>query len=314
MARILAVALNPAIDISCDAENVQPTHKIRTFNEKHYAGGGGTNVARVIAELGGTPELLFLSGGATGALLEDFLEKLPIRRHRIMVSCSVRVAFMVHEMQTGFEYRFVPEGSEVRPEELTPIFDFLEKCDADYIVASGSLPRGVPSNTYARMADFAVRKGARFILDTSGEALTTALSKSNVFLVKPSLGELERHVGERLDEDGARKAAVDLVRRGSAQHVAVTMGMEGALLASADGVLRVPSRHVTVRSAVGAGDSFVGAMVFALAEGKPIEDAFRLGVAAGAAAVMTSGTELCRREDVLALYQVDITDWKTGPD
>ena len=126
--------------------------------------------------------------------------------------------------------------------------------------------------------------------------------------LSPSLGELETLVGDKLDEEGAQAAAMDLVRRGAARHVAVTMGREGALLASADGVLRVPARHVKVRSAVGAGDSFTGAMTYWLAAGNSIEDSFRFGVAAGAAAAMTPGTELCRRKDVLALYAAGSSD------
>lgn len=74
MAKTLCIALNPTIDISCDAERVQSMHKIRTANQRHDPGGGGVNVARVIAELGGAPELAYLSGGATGVLLGEFLE------------------------------------------------------------------------------------------------------------------------------------------------------------------------------------------------------------------------------------------------
>lgn len=302
MARILAVALNPTIDVSFDAEEVQPTHKIRTFNEKHNPGGGGVNVARVILTLGGAPELLFLSGGATGALLEDFLGRIDVRRHRIAIEQATRVAFMVHEMRNGQEYRFVPEGPEVSSEELAPILECVERFDGDYIVASGSLPRGVPADVYARMAAIADGKNIRFVLDSSGKSLSTTLAESRVFLVKPSLGELEKLVGARLDADSARDAAMDLVRRGSARHVAVTLGSEGAVLANADGVIRLPAPRVEVSSAVGAGDSFVGAMTHALSTGYSIEDAFRFGVAAGAASAMTPGTELCRREDVLALY------------
>ena len=128
------------------------------------------------------------------------------------------------------------------------------------------------------------------------------MEKSRVFLVKPSLGELEKLVGRKLDENGARQAAADIVARGAAEIVAVTMGADGALLATSSGVLRVPAIPVRVRSAVGAGDSFLGAMVWALSQGKATEEAFRFGVAAGAAKVMTPGTKLCKRSDVLDLF------------
>jgi 6-phosphofructokinase 2 len=132
--------------------------------------------------------------------------------------------------------------------------------------------------------------------------LQATLEKSRVFLVKPSLGELEKLVGRKLDENGARQAAADIVARGAAEIVAVTMGADGALLATSSGVLRVPAIPVRVRSAVGAGDSFLGAMVWALSQGKAPEEAFRFGIAAGAAKVMTPGTKPCKRSDVLDLF------------
>ncbi len=305
MSKILSIALNPAIDISSDADKVRHTHKTRTHNQRQHAGGGGINVARVIVELGGNCELLYLLGGATGTLLEAMLKPLGIRQHTFPIHDPVRVAYNVRELSTNLEYRFVPEGPQVTEAELAPVFDLLENTDADYVVASGSLPRGVADGTYARMAEIATRKKARLILDTSGEALHETLSKAKVFLVKPSLGELASFVGQAIDHDNAGSAAQAIVRSGAADYIAVTLGGDGAILVGADTIQRVPAIDVPVQSAVGAGDSFVAAMTWSLAEGHEIGEAFRFGLAAGAAAVMTSGTELCRRADVLALYEAN---------
>ena len=305
MSKILSIALNPAIDISSDADKVRHTHKTRTHNQRQHAGGGGINVARVIVELGGDCDLLYLSGGATGTLLQAMLQPLGIRQHAFPIHDPVRVAYNVRELSTNLEYRFVPEGPQVTEAELAPVFALLENTDADYIVASGSLPRGVGDDTYARMAEIAAAKKARLILDTSGEALQETLSKAKVFLVKPSLGELASFVGQKIDHDNAGSAAQAVVRSGAAEYMAVTLGGDGAILVGADTIQRVPAIEVPVQSAVGAGDSFVAAMTWSLAEGHDIGEAFRFGLAAGAAAVMTSGTELCRRADVLSLYEAN---------
>ncbi|MCM2397970.1 1-phosphofructokinase family hexose kinase [Rhizobium sp. S95] len=302
MSKILSIALNPAIDISSDADEVRHTHKTRTHNQRQHAGGGGINVARIIVELGGHCELLYLSGGATGELLETMLRPLGIRQHVMKIHDPVRVAYNVHELSTNLEYRFVPEGPLVSEAELAPVFDLLETTDADYVVASGSLPRGVPMDTYLRMAEIAQRKGQRFVLDTSGDALRETLASCHVFLVKPSLGELEGLVGRKLDHESVGPAAQEVIHRGAAQYIAVTLGADGAVLVSSDSITRVPAIKVTVQSAVGAGDSFVAGMTWSLSKGRDIVDAFRLGMAAGAAAVMTSGTELCRQKDILSLY------------
>ena len=302
MAAILTVTLNPTVDMSSEADLVRPTHKVRTFNERYDAGGGGINVARVVTTLGGEAEALFLAGGVTGALLDDLLARDRIRRRKFPINAPTRISFAVYERETSQEYRFVPSGPMVEPQELEGCLEFLRADRSPYVVASGSLPRGVPADSLAEMADIAAARGARFVLDSSGDGLRVTLDRSRVFLVKPSRGELEYLVGHELDEQGIREAAADLVRRGKATFVAVTMGAEGALLASAEHLIRVPALHVPVRSAVGAGDSFLAAMTFALSEGRRPEDALRFGLAAGAAAVLTPGTQLCRREDVLRLY------------
>jgi 6-phosphofructokinase 2 len=303
MVRVLAIALNPTIDVTCDADHVRPTLKTRTHNQRHYAGGGGTNVARVIAELGGSPELAYLAGGTTGPVFDNCLSEYRIKTHRFAIAGSTRIALMVHETQTGFEYRFVPEGPVVEPAELEPVMKFVEEFDGEFVVASGSLPEGVPADTYSQMADSVGRRGGKFVLDTSGDALRASMEHSKVFLLKPSKSELEKLVGERLDDFSACDAAASLVKRGAADNVAISMGKMGAILVNSNGILRAPPIHVREQSAVGAGDSFVGAMVWRLMQGADMEDSFRFGVAAGSAAVMTSGTELCRREDVFRLYE-----------
>ena len=200
-------------------------------------------------------------------------------------------------------FRFTPEGPEILEEEWRTCLEQLTMLDFDYLVASGSLPRGVPEDFYRNVAKVASTKGAKFVLDTSGPALKAALGYG-IHLAKPSRGELESLTGQDLkDPDALVSAAQDLVVSGTIEHLVVTMGHEGALLVSAAEVKRLRAPEVEVKSAVGAGDSFVGAMTLGLALGRPLDEAFALGVAAGTATVTTIGTELCQREVVEALYE-----------
>jgi len=308
MQTILCISLNPAIDVSSDANEIKPTVKIRTFNQIHHPGGCGVNVARVMATLGGRPDLVYLAGGATGALLSDSLDSLPIIQHRVAASAATRISYTVHDVGQGLEYRFVPESAIVTLDELDAVLEIVERLPFDYMVASGSLPKGVPDDIYAKLASAAARKGARIILDSSGTALKKALEAGGIYLAKPNLAELEQLVGRRLDRDSAREEAVKLVRAGKAENIVVSMGDAGALLANEKVVIDVPALQLTVRSSVGAGDSFVGAITFALASGIEVAEAFHFAVAAGSAAVMTPGTELCHREDVLQLYRQSVEE------
>ena len=264
---ILTITLNPTIDVSGDADTVRPTHKTRVSGTRYEPGGGGINVARVIKALGGDAEALYLAGGEMGNFLGRLLDGEGIRRHAFATAGQTRIAFMVRERSTGLEYRFVPQGSAVTAEEITACLDNLPAAPGGFIVASGSLPAGAPQTTYARIAKLATERGSRFVLDTSGHALQATLDIARPYLVKPSRSELEQFAGHDLDDHELTDYAQSLVKDGRAEHVAVTLGADGAILAGPEGVIRLPAIHVRVRSAVGAGDSFVGAIVWALAQG-----------------------------------------------
>lgn len=299
---IVTLTLNPCIDQSSEAELVRPTRKIRTRGQRLEPGGGGVNVARAIAELGGRALPVYLRGGATGAVLDGLLAEHGFETRAVPVAGQTRISHAVFERATGLEYRFVPEGPEVTDAELAACLDTLEALDFDWLVASGSLPDGLPEDSYARVARLAEAKGARFVLDTSGPALAAALAQPGIHLIKPSLGEFRALTGQPLESDAEiREAAATLRRERRIELVAVTLGHGGALMAGPDGMLRLQPPRLEVRSATGAGDSFLGAMVFALAEGRPPADAFRLATGAGAAAVLTPGTELFHRADALRL-------------
>ncbi len=302
MKPIITLTLNPTIDGSASADVIQPIRKIRTTDERYHPGGGGINVARVIEELGGKACALYLAGGATGAILDDLLRSTGIAAERIAIKGYTRIAHTVFERSSGHEFRFVPEGPEVSAEEWDVCLSVLETFDFDYVVASGSLPRGLHANAYTQVADSAARKGARFILDTSGLALRSALD-NGVFLIKPNLRELEELAGHALPDTKVQiLAARSLIEAKSTQIVALTLGSEGALLVSPDEAWCSAVPPVVAQSAVGAGDSFVAGITLALAQGKPLREVLASGVAAGTAAVLSPGAELSRAEDVTHLY------------
>ena len=302
-AEVVTLTLNPAIDISSDADEVRPTQKTRIFNQQIEAGGGGINVAKMIAEFGVPVRAIYLAGGATGGALNEILAGFQIERECVPIEGDTRMSLAVKESATGIEYRFVPEGPEVREAEWRAALERSSSADCAYFVASGSLPRGVPADIYARLSRALKGTKARFVLDTSGAELRAAVEEGGIFLLKPSDRELRELVGRDLDDDGLAAAAGDIVARGKAEHVAVTMGAQGAILAARDVIYRLPAVPVETRSALGSGDSFVGAMTYAFSSGLDAAEAFRLGVAAGAAAAAAKGARLCSAAEVRALLE-----------
>jgi 6-phosphofructokinase 2 len=300
---IVTLTLNPTIDLAFQSNEIRPIRKNRTVEQRIDAGGGGINVARVLRELGAEAYAIYLAGGATGLVLNELVAKLDVPRKRIDIAGSTRISFTVFEEISGLEYRFVSEGAALLEAEWQSALSELNASDADYVVASGSLPPGVPVDYYARLAHVVRSKGARLILDTSGPALQAAISAGGIYFAKPSLGEFEFLTHRKIEsEEELAEAATSLIANGSVENLAVTMGRDGALLAHRSGTLRLRGPKVKALSAVGAGDSFVAGMTFALARRENVEDAFMLGMAAGAAAVLTHGNQLCRREDVERLH------------
>ena len=299
--RIVTLTVNPAIDISSEADVVRHTRKTRTFNEAIEPGGGGINVARVLHGLGANVCALFLGGGMTGRVLDDLMARAGIERRMIAIDDDSRISLTIVERSTGNEFRFVPEGPEVTPAELESALEAATSLPYDYFVASGSLPPGIPDDFYARLGAKVTAQGARFVLDTSGGPLKAALDAGGIFLVKPSRGEFENLAGRKLSADELATEAQKLVAAGKVDTVAITLGRDGAVLATDSGTTISPAIPVEACSAVGAGDSFLAGMVYGFALGRGAEQAFRVGLAGGAAAVLSSGSDLARPDDLRRL-------------
>ncbi|MBX6376800.1 MAG: 1-phosphofructokinase family hexose kinase, partial [Acetobacteraceae bacterium] len=193
--RLVTLTLNPAVDLACEAEAVRPVRKIRTTGETYDAGGGGVNVSRVAHELGGATLAVVTTGGVAGRFLEELLDEAGVPRRSVPIRGRTRIAMVVHDRASGLEYRFIPEGPELQEAEWRAALAAVAEEPGDWLVLSGSLPRRVPEDFYARALREARDRGRRVVLDTSGAALRAALAVGGVELVKPSLGEFEALLG-----------------------------------------------------------------------------------------------------------------------
>jgi 6-phosphofructokinase 2 len=173
----------------------------------------------------------------------------------------------------------------------------------DYIIGSGSLAPGVPEDFYARLAEVAAELEARFVLNTSGKALTLAVEKG-VYLLKLTVRTLQELTGQAIEDEKAQEqATMQFIANGPSKIVVVSLGKAGAVIASEKGTERWRAPSVSEKSEVGAGDSMLAGLVLKLAGNEPLRKAVCFGIAAGTAAVMTPGAELCRLEDVEELYE-----------
>ncbi len=302
---IVTLTMNPTIDTSVAVAHIVPERKLRCKPPLHEPGGGGVNVSRAIRKLGGSSVTVYPVGGPTGDLLQHLLEQEGLTLQRILIKEWTRENFVALEESTSQQFRFVMPGPRLAETEWQACLDSVAALDPapGYIVASGSLPPGVPSDFYARVARLGRELGSRVIVDTPGEPLLAAV-REGVYLVKPNLTELGALAEQELkDEAQQEQAVVNLVQGGQCEAVVLSLGAAGALFVSSAGCERMRAPTVPIQSKVGAGDSMVAGMVLSLARGMELREAVRFGIATGAAAVMTPGTELCRRADAEQLYR-----------
>jgi 6-phosphofructokinase 2 len=246
------------------------------------------------------------AGGPNGETLEQLLQEEGLNYQRILIKNWMRESWMVLEEETGRQYRISFAGPKLETVEWQQCLNTITglEPEPDYIVASGSLPPGVPDDFFARLTRWAQQIGGRFILDTSTRAALQAATKEGVYLIKPNLREFRELVSSELEEEAEQEAkAMELVKTDQSKVVVVSLGAAGVILATKDGCERLRAPTVSIRSKVGAGDSTVAGIVLALARGKALRKAVQFGIAAGAAAVMTPGSNLCRREDTERLYE-----------
>lgn len=302
---ILTVTINPALDKSTSLDKMIAEKKLRCSAPVIEAGGGGINVSKAVHELEGETLALFPAGGANGALLQHLLKERGIPYKAVPVIAETRENITVTELSKNAQYRFVMPGGALTPAEVD---QFLSEVIAfqpapHIIVASGSLPPGVPGGFFASIAKIAREKAARLIVDTSGNPLQRA-AEEGVYLLKPNLSELCSLVGkDYLQLDEVADAARQVISMGYCEVLVVSMGPAGALLISKDQTERVPAPVVKKLSTVGAGDSMVAGIAYMLERNRPLAEVIRFGVACGTAATMSPGTGLFKKADVYRLYE-----------
>ena len=300
---IVTLTVNPALDKSAHFKGLVPEQKIRCDAPRFDAGGGGINASKAIARLEGESFCVFTSGGPIGSMLEDLVKNESIAFQSIKTNNWTRESFVAVDDNTNSQYRFGFPGSEISEEEKNNIFQTIQELKPKFLVLSGSLNEGLPTNFYQHIADLAKKSGAKVIVDTSGEALQKVL-ETGVYLIKPNVGELAKLIGvERLEMDEVVHAAQKLIEKGSAEIVVVSLGPQGAVLVTATQTEFVPAPNVVKKSTVGAGDSMVGAMVWALSQNKSLKEVVQWGVACGSAATMNEGTQLFKLEDAKRLFE-----------
>jgi len=299
---IYTITLNPALDHFLDVERLRVDDANRVRSECLYAGGKGIDVSRAIRRLGGDSMALGFIGGHNGRVMVEMLKEEGVTTYFTPIAQETRRDIVVCTTTGARQTMLNARGPVISADEWKAFLvhlDLLDLRDA-YVVVGGSLPRGLPVNAYEQIVRLAQGRGAKAVLDADGPCFKAGL-RARPFAIKPNVKELGRLTGRLLRTERQILAAATALNRGGVDVVIVSRGRRGLLVVSRSGSYRAVPPPVRVKSTVGAGDSTVAGFVFHHAAGKSLEDCVRFATAAGTAATLAPGNQLCRPSDVQRL-------------
>jgi 6-phosphofructokinase 2 len=297
---VLTLTMNPAVDLCWEIGHLADSGKNRARVRSVAAGGGGINVARGVARWGGRATAVHTAGQEVGGHLNRLLDQEGIDHIAVEIEGETRESLVLFETESRHSHHIVPPGPYLNNVEGRRCLEVLEQAfgTCPYVVASGSLPGGLPADFYVAVARRVKEAGRRLVLDTSGPALREALTEG-VFLLRCNRTEAAALIGRAVRSfDDARAVNEQLLASGAAEITVIALGELGALCSTRRGhtELHAPPLPGEPISDAGAGDGMVAALTARLTAGDDPVSACALGVAVAAASVLTPGTEPFDRE------------------
>jgi 1-phosphofructokinase family hexose kinase len=300
---IYTLTLNPAVDRELTVSAMEFDSVLRASESRVDFGGKGFNVSRLLKGMNEASTAVGFLGGNAGELLQKGLQSLGIGTDFVWVSeetrTNVSIVTQLHDHYLKVNEKG-PLVDEAKQKELLTRIDTLAR-PGDWWVLAGSLPPGVTNDIYARVIQVLNKHDARAILDTSGESLKLGCAEKP-FLVKPNAEEAHALTGLPMSSPSEIAAGALEIRRMGAQNVVVSMGKAGALLHTVDGTWLTHTPKIQEKNPIGAGDSMVGGLVWALTQGISLKESLGWGVASGAATASLPGTEVGSRPLIEQLY------------
>lgn len=289
---IYTVTLNPAIDKTVQIPSFTAGAVNRISSLREDAGGKGINVSKCLKALGTVSTAAMILAGEAGRHLAELVKAEGLSALSVDAAGQTRTNLKIVDEVRGENTDINEPGPKVTEETLLSLRMKLGErvCPGDIVILAGSLPKGVPADTYGGWTTYFQKKGVRVFLDADGICMAEGI-KGKPWLVKPNETELARVLGRPVEtEEQILAGGQELLGMGIST-VVVSMGGNGAFFLWEDAIYRAYSLRVPVCSTVGAGDSVVAAMAFGLEQGFSKEEQIRLAMAMGAASVMQSGTQ-----------------------
>lgn len=301
---ILTVTLNPCIDLALFVEGLDLHDSNKVKRSESDAGGKGVNLSRMVTELGGDTIALGLLGGMTGDHVAGILKSKKVPHEFVPIEGETRTNVSV-ESGDGPPTVFNAAGPEITGIEWENLIGLLARHikPGVWLALGGSLPPGVPRESYRLIGDLAKSAGALLLLDADKDALTHGL-ESGPDMVKPNQDEAERLLGREIKSvaeafEAAKDVRKILLEKGSENPtVVISLGSRGAVLFNGEELLFGVPPLIQTKSTIGSGDSFLGGYLVGWQRSLSVRRCLEMGVAAGSATAQSDGTRLGTHDEV----------------
>jgi 1-phosphofructokinase family hexose kinase len=304
---IVTVTINPALDCTISVDRLAFEDRAYIEARHESPGGRGINAACVIHSFGGKALAIFASGGKNGKTFEELLSAQGHPAVAVPIANEIRTNLTITDRQ-GLTVSLNERGPRLEKAEVDRLEKAVQKHleGASWLLLSGSLPPGVPSDFYARLIGMARRKHVKTLLDTDGDPLREGIEASPT-VVSPNQGEAERLLNRALVTRNHFLDAVARIRAMGPETVALSLGSRGAVGAIEGAIIEAIPPRVEVLCPIGSGDALAAAFAWSMERSHDFVDALRWGVATGTASATLPGLRTASLEQAKEMYrQVEV--------
>ena len=312
---ISTVTVNPALDKTVYVSKLVANDTNRITQVEVDAGGKGINCSRMLKELGAQTKAVAFLGGDSGDFVRMVLDREGIQVEAIPTQRPTRTCIAVEESAGVPPTTLNERGGPIEHPELVALLEKAKDAarESSYMVLGGSVPLGVNDDVHNALVQIAAAGGAKAVLDADGKAFLQGI-KAKPFMIKPNRDEAERALDLEFESKAdVARGALKFAEMGI-ELVVISLGKQGAIACCDGRIYDAVPPEVTSISTIGSGDSLIAGVLHALETGASIEDALRLGCAAGAATAMSTGAQIGKKSDVDELVsQVKVSKAQPAP-
>ncbi len=298
---IYTVTLNPAIDKTIYIDTLNKEDVTRIKKSMKDAAGKGINTSKILKQLDVKTINLGFTAGYNGIYIKNVLNHLNILHDFIEVDGETRENTKVISNEGVLELN-EPGPNVTKKQALNLVYKLSELNENDIVILSGSTPTGVDDLLYSELITLLKEKGAYIITDFSGKHFKNSID-ALPDVIKPNLYELEQYYNKKYNTeleiiDDAKAFISKGVRK-----VFVSLGSKGSLLITKDSVFKAEVPKLTVKSTVGAGDSFVAGIAYSVLNKKSDKETLKFASTIGSASCLTENTALIETSDLEMIYE-----------